>query len=46
MASTEIPVKHIGLCRMEPIGTMEDPQDSRCFKSVSELQLGIVRDSA
>jgi hypothetical protein len=46
MASAEIPVKHNGLCRMEPSGTMEDPQDSRSFQSVSELQFGIVSDSA
>ena len=46
MASAEIPVKHNGLCRMEPSGTMEDPQDSRSFQGVSELQFGIVSDSA
>jgi hypothetical protein len=31
---------------MEPSGTMEDPQDSRSSQSVSELQFGIVSDSA
>jgi hypothetical protein len=46
MPSAEIPVNHNGLCRMEPRGTMEDPQDSRSFQSVSELQFGIVSDSA
>jgi hypothetical protein len=45
MPSAEIPVKHNGLCRMEPSGTMEDPQDSRSFQSVSELQFGIIRHS-
>ena len=46
MASAEIPVMPAGLCRMEPSGTMEDPQDSCCFENVSELQFCIVRDSA
>jgi hypothetical protein len=46
LASSEIPAKPIGLCRMEPSGTMEDPQDSRRFQRVSDLQFGIVSDSA
>ena len=37
MASPEIPVKHNGLCRMEQSGTIEDPQDSRCFQSVQNF---------
>jgi hypothetical protein len=32
-------VEHNGLCRMEPSGTMEDPQDSRSSQSVSETSI-------
>jgi hypothetical protein len=46
LASAEVPVKHNGLCHMEPSGTIEDPQDSRSFQGVSELQFGIVSDPA
>jgi hypothetical protein len=43
MASAKIPAKHNGLCRIAASGTMEDPQDSRSFQSVSELLFGIVQ---